>query len=94
MDIHEIYERVSEKSGIPKDVVELAYRSFWMYIRETVSELPLKEDLSENEFDKLRVNFNIPSIGKLCCTYDRYRKVKDRYKYLKKITDGNDNKES
>lgn len=76
-----LYKQVAEEMNIPVEVVELAYKSYWKFIRKTIQELPLKEDLSEEEFAKLRTNFNIVSLGKLSCTYDRYRRVKLREKY-------------
>jgi hypothetical protein len=66
---------------LPVEVVELAYKSYWKFIRKTIQELPLKDDLSEEEFAKLKTNFNIVSLGKLSCTYDRYKRVKLREKY-------------
>lgn len=68
--------------GIPPEVVKLAYESYWKFIRETISSLPLMEDLTEEGFSELRTNFNIPSIGKLNCTYSRWKGVKKRYKQL------------
>jgi hypothetical protein len=41
--------------------------------------LPLKEDLTDEEFNELRTNFNIPSLGKLHCTLGRYRAIKNNY---------------
>ena len=76
-----LYKQVAEEMNIPVEVVELAYKSYWKFIRKTIQELPLKEDLSEEEFNKLKTNFNIVSLGKLSCTYDRYRRIKLREKY-------------
>ena len=76
-----LYKQVAEEMNIPVEVVELAYKSYWKFIRKTIQELPLKEDLSEEEFAKLKTNFNIVSLGKLSCTYDRYRRLKLREKY-------------
>ena len=87
MNYREALYQVSKKLDIPVEVVKEAYESYWRYIRCTISELPLKEDLSEDEFNRLRTNFNIPSIGKLACPYDRYKAIKDRYKYVKKLRD-------
>lgn len=80
-----VYEAVSKETGISEDVVKEAYSSFWKFVRNTISDLPLKEDLTEEQFNELRTNFNIPSLGKLICTYDRYIGVKKKYKYLKKL---------
>lgn len=85
---------VADKLKLPVEVVKKAYESYWLFIRETISELPLKEDLNEEEFNSLRTNFNIPSIGKLSCTYDRYKAVKGKQKYLETLKDGSKDKES
>jgi len=81
----DIEKEVSQKLNIPEDVVDAAYKSFYEFVKEKITELPLKEELSEEEFSKLRTNFNIPSLGKLHCTYERYSKVKERLKYVNKL---------
>lgn len=86
----EIIQKVSEDTGISTSIVEKAYKAFWLYIRNSIQDLPLKEDLSEEEFLKLRTNFNIPSLGKLCVTYDRYKGVKDKFQYIKNIREKNE----
>jgi hypothetical protein len=76
-----LYKKVAEEMNIPIEVVEFAYKSYWKFIRKTIQELPLKEDLSEEEFNRLKTNFNIVSLGKLSCTYDIYKRIKLREKY-------------
>ena len=76
-----LYKKVSEELNIPIEVVEFAYKSYWKFIRKTIQELPLKDNLSEEEFSKLKTNFNIVSLGKLSCNYDRYKRVKQKEKY-------------
>lgn len=76
-----LYKQVAEEMNIPIEVVKEAYLSYWKFIRKTIQELPLKDDLSEEEFAKLKTNFNIVSLGKLSCDYDRYVKLKLREKY-------------
>lgn len=82
MNYKPIFEKVSQETGIPEEVVSLAYRTFWKFIRETITELPLKENLTEEEFNELRTCLNVPSLGKLVCTYERYLGMKKRFKYL------------
>ena len=76
----DIYNRVSKELGITPQEVKDTYESYWLFIRESIKSLPLKNDLSEEEFKKLKTNFNIPSIGKLSCTYDRYKAIKSKFK--------------
>lgn len=85
MTYQQILNKVSEELNIPTEVVKAAYESYWIFIRKSIADLPLNQDLSENEFSKLRTNFNIPSIGKLSCTYKRLLGVKKRFEYIKEI---------
>lgn len=89
----EAIKQVSIELGLPPQVVKEAYESFWTFIRNNIKALPLKEDLSKEEFDKLRTNFNVPSLGKLSCTYDRFIGIKKRLKHLNKLKDDYNNKE-
>lgn len=85
MRYEDILNKVAADLGIPIEVVKLAYKSYWEFIRQTIQSLPLKDNLSEEEFSKLRTNFNIPSLGKLSCTFDRMARMKKRFEYIKKL---------
>lgn len=85
MNYPDIIGKVSQEMDIPLEVVDTAYKSYWKFIKQTIQSLPLKDDISEEEFVKLRTNFNIPSLGKLTCTYDRMMGVKKRFKYIKRL---------
>ncbi len=78
-----IFEKVSNKLNIPPKLVQDIYNLYWSYIKETIQSLPLKEDLTKESFSNLRTNFNIPSIGKLYCNYERYLGVKDKINHIK-----------
>ena len=93
MTYKEIVTLLSEELTIPEEVVDAAYKSFFEFIRTTISDLPLKDELSKEDFDKLRTNFNIPSLGKLHCTYERYKGMKERMNYLKKLKEEYEHKE-
>lgn len=85
MNYPDIIGKVSQEMNIPLEVVDTAYKSYWKFIKQTIQSLPLKDDISEEEFAKLRTNFNIPSLGKLTCTFDRMMGVKKRFKYIRQI---------
>jgi hypothetical protein len=85
MNYPDIIGKVSKELDIPVEVVDAAYKSYWKFIKQTIQSLPLKDDIDEEEFAKLRTNFNIPSLGKLTCTFDRMMGVKKRLKYIKQI---------
>lgn len=85
MKYTDVISTVSKELNIPEEVVSKAYKSYWEFIKETIQALPLKEDINEDEFSNLRTNFNIPSLGKLVCTFDNVQRVKRRFKYVKGI---------
>lgn len=79
----EIILDVSRNLDISPDVIEKVYKAYWSFIKETIQALPLKDNLSEEEFSTLKANFNVPSLGKLACTLDKYNRVKKRFKLIK-----------
>lgn len=85
MTYKEIIAKVAGDLGLPKRLVDKTYRAYWKAVREHISSLPLKEDLTDEEFMKLQPNVNIPSIGKLYVTLNRYHRINESYNnYLQK----------
>lgn len=82
MTIKQITQKVANDMNLPEEVVYLAYKLFWEYIKTTIKYIDFKDNLSKEEFDKLRPNFNIPSIGKLHCTYDEYLRTKKQFEII------------
>lgn len=80
--MQKIIDRLSRELNLPQDVIINTYKSYWAYIKNTIENLPLKEDLTEQDFNKLKVNFNIPNLGKLGFDYKRYLGVKKRNKLI------------
>ena len=85
MSYQEILKKVAIELNLPVEVVKLAYESHWAFIRETITSLPLKESLNEEDFSKLRTNFNIPSIGKMSVTWERYLGKKKHWEVVKSM---------
>ena len=81
----DILNNVSRTLGISPDVIEKVYKAYWLYIKTTIEALSLKDNLNEEEFLKLRTNFNIPSLGKLYVTWNRFVRCKKRYELIKKL---------
>lgn len=91
MQLKKAILNVSGEMGIPEEVVKAAYVSQWKFIKEHIEALPLKgRPISKEEFEKFRTNFNVPSLGKMSCTYDRYLTVKKGYEAIKKLKDVQD----
>lgn len=82
MTYEEILSEVAASVGLPKSFVYKVYQSYWKAIREYISSLPLKEDLTEEELIKCRPNVNIPSLGKLHVAPNKYKRIKKRYQII------------
>ena len=85
MTLNEIIAKVSTELNLPEDLVRKTYSEYWSYIRNTIEDLPLKDNLTQTDFSELRTNINVPSLGKINCTYERYIGMKKRFNIIKKI---------
>lgn len=74
--------QIAQELGLPNEVVKKAYLSFWDFIRTKMKEIPLQSDMTEEQFNKYRTSFNVPSLGKFTCSYQRMKNVK-KVKYYK-----------
>lgn len=79
-------KKASKKLNVNQKTVELVYRSYWKFVKEHVSSMILK-DMSQEEFDAVVTNFNIPYIGKLYVVYDRIEKYKQKQKFYQDAED-------
>lgn len=82
MTYNEIVKEVAKETKLTQRFVDRVYKAYWKAIREHVSSLPLKDDLTEEELNALQPNINLPSLGKLCVTKEKYKK--EKRKYIKK----------
>lgn len=90
MTYREIVAEVARETGCTQKFVHKVYQAYWQTIRAYIKSLPLKEDLTDEEFKKLRPNVNIPSLGKLNVTLDRYHRVKKQSRILMEIKERKD----
>lgn len=83
MSYDEIISQVSKETSLPRAFVNKVYRAYWKGLREHICSLPLKEDLTDEQFKGLQTTINLPSLGKLFVTLDNYKKLKYVYNKLK-----------
>ena len=73
--ISKILEDIAKKYNLPLHMVEDIYESQWDFIYKTMLELEL-DKVSEEEFNKLKTNFNVPALGKFYTNYKRIENVR------------------
>lgn len=70
-------KEIAKRKNMPESVVQAIFESQFKFTRETIKELELiDEDLSEEEFNKLKTNFNWKHLGKLHTSYRAVQKLK------------------
>ena len=75
MTYNEIISEVVKSTGLNKTLVNKTYKAYWRAVREYIESLELKKGLSDEEFEKIRPNVNIPSIGKLYVSLNKYHRL-------------------
>lgn len=88
----EIVKEVAKQTGIPEADVDKIYKAYWKAVRIKLENLPLKDNLTEEEFSELRTNINIPSLGKIACGYKKYKATKERFRRIKVLRENANNK--
>jgi hypothetical protein len=77
--IQTVVNKVAKELDIPNLTATAAYRLYWKFIKDTVEALPELENISEEDFNKLRVNFSIIGLGHFITTYRRLQQI-DKFK--------------
>ena len=84
-ELKRIIKLISIETKIPEATVEVAYRLYWKFVKDTFEVLPLKSIETEEEFNQLKTSINLPSLGKIYTTWDKVEKYKRRKQYVDKL---------
>ena len=68
-------KEIAKSTGLSLDTVKAILDSPYEFIRETTGKMEINRDLSVEEFNELKTNFNIPCIGKLYASSYMYRRI-------------------
>lgn len=88
----EIVKKVAKQTGLPEIEVAKIYKAYWKAVRITLENLHLKDNLTDEEFSKIRTSINIPSLGKIACTIKKYRATQERFRRIRELKKNANNK--
>lgn len=77
--MNNIYKEVAKDLGVNEDVVKDVFVTTWNFIKEKIGDLPLTEEISEDDFNKMKTAFVLPGLGMLGCNYKFYRKTRNKF---------------
>jgi len=90
--MNELIKKLAFELGLDEKLVLTCYKEYWKVIRRIFEGLPLKEDITEEDFDKLKTSVNIQGLGKMYCNYENYSKVRNKYKKFLENAEHKENK--
>lgn len=79
----QIIQKVAQKNNLSEELVDKVWKAYWKGIKYYLQQSDFKQDISKDQFDKLVTSINIPSLGKIYCTYDMYISKRNHYKQYK-----------
>jgi len=68
-------KEIAKETGLSVETVKSILNSPYEFIRETTGAMEIDRDLTTEEFNELKTNFNIPGIGKLYASNYMYRRI-------------------
>lgn len=83
-------KELSLKYNLSYEEVKAIIYSQFDFIRTTIKEINFEEGLTEEEFNSMKTNFNIPGIGKLHASYYIYSKINEHNKNGRKKSSDKD----
>ena len=89
MTFKQIIKQVAKELNLPENLVINTYKSYWKVIKQIIERNNIKSNdnliFTSDEFNNNVININVPSIGKLNCTYDKYLKTINRFNLINNI---------
>lgn len=82
--LNSVIDKVSRELCVDRKTVGLVYLSYWRFIKNRASSVPLKT-MTYEEFLNTKVNFNIPFIGKLYADYNEIKKYRKQLNYYQNV---------
>lgn len=75
---------MARRLNLDEEVVKRAYIYYFQFIRDKITSFDFSQDISEEEFNKKKINFNVSGLGKFKAKYRTYKILTKRFKGARK----------
>tara|TARA_R110002096_G_scaffold3315_1_gene16459 strand:- start:1262 stop:1531 length:270 start_codon:yes stop_codon:yes gene_type:complete len=73
-------KEMANKYSLDAEVVRKIISAPYDFMQKKTKELDFVDDLTREEFDKMKKNFNIPGLGKIYASYFLYNEIQKKKK--------------
>lgn len=73
-------KEMAKKYSLDTEVVRKMISAPYDFMQKKTKELDFVDDLTRDEFDKMKKNFNIPGLGKIYASYFLYNEIQKKKK--------------
>tara|TARA_R110000868_G_scaffold311890_2_gene572882 strand:+ start:257 stop:526 length:270 start_codon:yes stop_codon:yes gene_type:complete len=73
-------KEMANKYSLDAEVVRKMISAPYDFMQKKTKELDFVDDLTREEFDKMKKNFNIPGLGKVYASYFLYNEIQKKKK--------------
>lgn len=74
-----VYKEVAVRMGVDEEEVRQIHTAMWKFIRGKITEIDFQAIQTEEEFNKLKVCFMLPNLGRLYATY-KHSQIINKYR--------------
>ncbi len=79
--IKKLIHRIGLKYNLRDEDVNKIITSPYIYVRQIITNMEIEENITEDEFNKLKTNFIFPNIGKLYIKYGTVLRYQNQKKH-------------
>lgn len=83
-ELDKLAKELAEEMNIPKEVVLVAYRSFFQFSRDVFANIPFETMETSEDLEKYRVSINVPFLGKFYSNWNRVKHTRIKRENIKK----------
>lgn len=89
MILVEVIDKLAFKLKKSPSKIKKVYELYWLFIKKYIENQHIDLYMTEEEFQKLKPNINVPRLGKFYCSWEfiqKLKKQKENAKYKKSKT--------